>query len=301
VLISFRSDHGLPPQVITEFIEPLCLSALNTPLHEADARMFLRVLRAALLPRGGSHFLLPRCDLGALFPCPAAHWLRAAGHTVHLGSRVTAIQRQMDAAWQVQTGGAGNSAALDAVLLACPALEAARLARTAAESAPAHAQHGPAWQHWAAQAQALPQRPIATVYAQTTHPAERLPAGQPWLALRAAAQQPAQFVFDRGHLGGPPGLMAFVISHCTTPRAALQAQVLAQARAQLGWHGVRALATIIEKRATFACLAQWPRPPCAPGGGLWACGDYVDGPYPATLEGAVRSGVQAAQGLVENM
>jgi predicted NAD/FAD-dependent oxidoreductase len=27
---------------------------------------------------------------------------------------------------------------------------------------------------------------------------------------------------------------------------------------------------------------------------LLACGDYIDGPYPATLEGAVRSGLQAA-------
>jgi len=28
--------------------------------------------------------------------------------------------------------------------------------------------------------------------------------------------------------------------------------------------------------------------------GLLACGDYIEGPYPATLEGAVRSGVAAA-------
>ena len=27
---------------------------------------------------------------------------------------------------------------------------------------------------------------------------------------------------------------------------------------------------------------------------LFACGDYVEGPYPATLEGAVRSGLAAA-------
>ena len=27
---------------------------------------------------------------------------------------------------------------------------------------------------------------------------------------------------------------------------------------------------------------------------LQACGDYIDGHYPATLEGAVRSGLQAA-------
>ena len=29
--------------------------------------------------------------------------------------------------------------------------------------------------------------------------------------------------------------------------------------------------------------------------GLLVCGDYIDGPYPATLEGAVRSGVAAAR------
>jgi hydroxysqualene dehydroxylase len=39
------------------------------------------------------------------------------------------------------------------------------------------------------------------------------------------------------------------------------------------------------------------RPPMAIAPGLWACGDYVEGPYPATLEGAVRSGVSAARAL----
>ena len=31
--------------------------------------------------------------------------------------------------------------------------------------------------------------------------------------------------------------------------------------------------------------------------GLWACGDYVEGPYPATLEGAVRGGNAVAEAL----
>jgi predicted NAD/FAD-dependent oxidoreductase len=38
-----------------------------------------------------------------------------------------------------------------------------------------------------------------------------------------------------------------------------------------------------------------PRAAIAPG--LWACGDYVEGPYPATLEGAVRAGLQVARQL----
>jgi predicted NAD/FAD-dependent oxidoreductase len=51
--------------------------------------------------------------------------------------------------------------------------------------------------------------------------------------------------------------------------------------------------TVVEKRATFACTPglQRPSPGIAPG--LLACGDYVAGPYPATLEGAVRSGCAA--------
>jgi predicted NAD/FAD-dependent oxidoreductase len=30
---------------------------------------------------------------------------------------------------------------------------------------------------------------------------------------------------------------------------------------------------------------------------VWACGDYIDGPYPATLEGAVQSGFAAVAAL----
>ena len=50
-----------------------------------------------------------------------------------------------------------------------------------------------------------------------------------------------------------------------------------------------------EKRATFACTPQLARPPMTALPDLLVCGDYIDGPYPATLEGAVRSGVAAAR------
>jgi hypothetical protein len=48
--------------------------------------------------------------------------------------------------------------------------------------------------------------------------------------------------------------------------------------------------TVVEKRATFACTPGLRRPATRIHRGLLACGDYVDGPYPATLEGAVISG-----------
>jgi len=54
--------------------------------------------------------------------------------------------------------------------------------------------------------------------------------------------------------------------------------------------GLRVVQTVVEKRATFVCTPGLQRPPMAIGPRWWACGDYVAGPYPATLEGAVRSG-----------
>jgi predicted NAD/FAD-dependent oxidoreductase len=60
---------------------------------------------------------------------------------------------------------------------------------------------------------------------------------------------------------------------------------------------VRPLQTVVEKRATFACVPGLQRPSMAIAPGLWACGDYVEGPYPATLEGAVRAGLAAAAAL----
>jgi predicted NAD/FAD-dependent oxidoreductase len=93
------------------------------------------------------------------------------------------------------------------------------------------------------------------------------------------------------------GLLAFVASACDQDRDTLQAGVLRQAREQLGLVDARGLLTVIEKRATFACEPLMQRPGAYVSPGLWAAGDAIDGPYPATLEGAVRSGLAAIDRL----
>ncbi|WP_227666690.1 hypothetical protein, partial [Klebsiella variicola] len=73
--------------------------------------------------------------------------------------------------------------------------------------------------------------------------------------------------------------------------------VLAQALHELNWATPPVIdKRLTEKRATFACTPGLVRPPARIAPGLWAAGDYIDGPYPATLEGAVRAGQAAAQG-----
>jgi hypothetical protein len=154
------------------------------------------------------------------------------------------------------------------------------------------------------------------------------------LALRANAAHPAQFVFERDQLHGtladahvdarrgggrhaaqpdaarharasaqPPArthALAFVVSASRLDRATLAQAVTAQALAELGLH-VEVQHVLTDKRATFCCTPGLQRPPMAiaphSAPGLLACGDHIDGPYPATLEGAVRSAEAAVAAL----
>ena len=281
----------LTPRLMAEFIDPLCVSALNTPAREASGQVFLRVLQDSLFSgRGGSNLLLPRTDLGALFPESAMRWLVQQGGQVVTGQRIQRLVPLPSGRWQLAgTGGAAQGSeateAFDHITLACPSWEAARLvgglASTAGLAAAAR---------WSATAGALRFEAITTVYAHASD--ARLPL--PMLALRNTAEHPAQFVFDRGQLDGQQGLLAFVVSASDGDRALIEQQVLQQAAAQLGLPGLRPVQTVVEKRATFACTPGLQRPAMQVLPGLTACGDYVDGPYPATLEGAVLSGTAVA-------
>ena len=274
----------LTPRVMAELIEPLCVAALNTPAHQASGQVFLRVLGDALLgrnlgqgasARGASNLLLPRTDLGRLFPDAAARWLAQRGSRVVTGQRVQALGTGANG-WQV------DGQPFDRVVLACPPGEAARLV----------ADSGVAAEPWLRHARGLRFEAITTVYA-----ASRARLAQPMLTLRSSASAPAQFVFDRGQLGGAAGLLAFVVSASQGDQATLERQVLAQGRQQLGLQALQAVQTVVEKRATFACTPGLRRPALTIAPGLLACGDYIEGPYPATLEGAVRSALAAAQRL----
>jgi squalene-associated FAD-dependent desaturase len=270
--------EDLPAAPRTELIEPLCVAALNTVASQASANVFLRVLRDALFSGSGSaDLLLPRTTLSGLLPDPALQWLEHHGASIRLGHRVMTIERVGTAQWSC------DGEPSDAVVLACHANEAARLA---APSAP----------DWARLAKAMTYEPIVTVYLRAA--GGRWPA--PMVALRETPEWPAQFGFDLGALDpSRRDVYALVVSGAgpwirrglsKTTEAAL-----AQCRAafpDLTWSPLRTLA---ERRATFACVTRLQRPAGVIANRLYAAGDYIDGPYPATLEGAVRSGVEAAR------
>jgi hydroxysqualene dehydroxylase len=287
----FRCDEALsvaelarelPECVRADLIEPLCIAALNTPVAQASASVFLRVLKDALFAgQGSADLLLPRVDLSVLWPDAAVRWLAQRGASLRWGARVMALEAQPAGGWRI------DGPPCDGVVLAASAVEAARLAQ----------EHAP---HWADAARALRHEPIVTVVLR--NPGARLP--QPMLALRHGTHAPAQFVFDLSRLRGLDDLFAFVVSGAGEWVArGLPATVeatIAQARSELAahapgpWSEVRSL---VEKRATFLCTPGLARPPATIAPGLMAAGDYIAGPYPATLEGAVRSGVAAVRAL----
>jgi hydroxysqualene dehydroxylase len=316
--------HSITPRVMADMIEPLVVSALNITADRASATVFLQVMRDALFAApsqaasgttagdiAGSNMLLPRSDLGALFPQAAQQWLSTQGAQVMLGQRAEhlGLLSKTQLLEQNLLGLPGDLAyKYDATIIATGAVDAARLVRTLAQPSDASS----AWlrttealQHTAittvyAYSAALATRPDKTLTSVPNSPLTSLPTAlftTPVMALRSSAQQPAQFVFDRAALSGQHGVLAFVVSASQGDAASIEQLVIAQGKSQLGLQDLQPLKTIIEKRATFACTPGVQRPPMRIADGLLACGDYVDGPYPATLEGAVRSGLAAARAL----
>ena len=282
-LLDAQRQHGRLRRLLWE---ALCLAALNTAPQHASAQIFANVLRDSLGgTRADTDLLLPAADLDRVFALPAAAFIRSRRGEIRLSSRIDSIEHNDSLSI--------NGERFDRVILATAPQHAAPLLAEHQETAST-----------AALLAAYTFEPIGTVYAQ--YPPElRLPL--PMLGLdNDKTGTLGQWVVDRGQLNGAPGLIAFVLSangdwdemDSEQLLAALQRELehaLGRPLAPPRWHRL-----IRERRATFSCRPGLPRPTAATAlPGLWLAGDYVCGDYPATLEGAVRSGVAAARGALE--
>ena len=265
---------------------PLCISALNTPPERASARVFLKTLGDSLgAARSASDMLLPTRDLSALFPDAAISYVEKRGGKVHLGLHVRALNHQAHQ-WQITSDDFDEC--FDKVIVATPAYAAQTLLMPLNTAL--------------SDALNFTYEPITTCYLKYDS-SVRLAA--PFFALRdhVESAQWGQFVFDRGQLDTTQaGLLAVVISASSQAIAmgqAALAQSVAQQLAEVFQRKEFAAPTwswiVTEKRATFACEPNLRRPPNETAlHHLWLAGDYTAGDYPATIEGAVRSGLHAA-------
>ena len=262
-------------------VDPLCVAALNTPAREASATVFLRVLRDALFGgRGSADLLLPRRSLGALLPGPAAHWLHAAGADAAAGLARAAARTAPPAA--------GASTASASTPWCWPAARP-KPRGWRADTAPDWAAAGRRRCATSRSSPSICDCPGARLPAPMTALVEsdgaRAVRLRPWRAGRHARAVWPSSSAARGP-GSTPGWTPPVRPRCSRPAAPSPPAPGPRRR---------------------CCCACWPRsaPPsaarpacgarrCGWRRGSLAAGDYVDGPYPATLEGAVRSGEAAA-------
>jgi squalene-associated FAD-dependent desaturase len=276
-LLDRHAQHG---SLRRHLWDPLCLAALTTEPANASAQIFANVLRDSLGgARAETDLLLPAADLDQLFPYPAAAFIAAHDGEIRLATRVERIDDDLTIAGET----------FDKIILATAPQHAAPLLSQHAETAAI-----------AAMIENYTYEPIGTAY--VGYPPETtLPF--PMLGLDGGTQgNLGQWVFDRG----TPGVMGFVLSargawderDNETLVSTLHAELQTALQTSLPpprWHQV-----IRERRATFSCRPDLPRPAAKTAHpGLWLAGDYACAGYPATLEGAVRSGVAAAQGILD--
>ena len=279
------AEHGQSERAIARLWDLFVVSALN--LHAADASLALAatVLRTGLLERADAGDIgLARAPLSELHDRRAVAALLAAGVDVRLATRVSAIEPDGRGLRVVSSGGEHTA---EAVVLAVPAERAVGLLPDGALDDPG-ALAG------------LGSSPIVNVHVIYDRPVTRL-------AMAAAVDSPVQWVFDRSRATGVNGrqYLALSLSDATAlidlPADELRVRFLpaleelfpAARRASASWFGVT--------RARHATFRQAPgvdrlRPGAATGvSGLFLAGAWTDTGWPATMEGAVRSGRTAAR------
>lgn len=270
---------------------PLCIAALNTPAERASAQVFLNVLRDSLgASRAASDMLLPRLNLSALFPQKAAEFIQSHGAEVACSSAIKTIRKDDASRWIMEST-QQQEQTFDGVIIATDATNAQRLLSNTGLTLPS-----------------LTYEAITSCYLQYAA-GTRLP--RPMYALSDNPQQQrwGQYVFDRGQLhDDQSGLFAIVISapedhqqdHLSLASSIARQLADSFRRTELAspqWHQI-----ITEKRATFSCTPALQRPPNSTGiPGLTLAGDYTQGDYPATLEGAIRSGIHAATEVISSL
>jgi squalene-associated FAD-dependent desaturase len=277
-VVQLLDEHRQTGALRSHLWEPLCVSALNTPVDSASAQVFLNVLRDGLTgAREASDLLIARTDLSRLFPEPAAQYVKACGGAIELGTPVRRIERT--------PGGfrLNDTRTFSGVVIASGPHQAGPLLVQLPEIADT-----------LTAIDAFAYEPIVTSYLQ--YP-ESVSLPSPMLGFNRGM---VQWVFDRGRLGGPKGLLAAVISasgtHQQLTKQELTARIEIELKAALGelpsprWSQV-----ITEKRATFSCTPALARPQAATAiPRLLLAGDYLASEYPGTLEAAMLSGVAAA-------
>jgi squalene-associated FAD-dependent desaturase len=283
-LAALRLRDAAPDTTITDRLDadtllyrrlwqPVAVAALNTAAEAGSALLFWRILRETL-GRGAEACrpMIPRNGLSESLVDPSLAMLRAKGAEIHFGARLRAIRFAGERGIELNfDSGLVDVGGEDRIVLAVPAAVAARL---------------------------VPELVVPEDHAPIVNAHYRVaaPAGAPlFIGLVGGT---AEWVFRK------PGVISVTVSAADS-----LVDRPAQELSTLLWRDVAAALRLPaqspvppwrilkERRATFrATPAQLKRRPAivTRWTNLLLAGDYVDTGLPATIEGAIRSGLATA-------
>jgi squalene synthase HpnD len=282
---------GQTPNVIRALWEPLCLAALNEPVSTGSAALFATVIRRSFL--GGpddSTIYLSRVGLSELFAPEIGELLDMCDGAVRVQSPVKALRFRDATLAEIELGD-GTVLQPEAVVSALPWHVLRALL--------------PAESKLAAACRELGDAPIVSLHLWLDRPVMR----EPFVGF---LDSPVHWIFNRDLIqGGAPQqeghVHTAVISGARevldqTP-AELEELTLREMRRFLPeTHGAKVLHRMVYKArsATFAATpeAEALRPGAATEwSNLWLAGDWTSTGLPATIEGAIVSGNQAARAV----
>ena len=277
-------QHGQPASVVEKFYDPVLVSALNEETRRASAKYAIQVFQDAMLAhRAGYVVGLPGCPLGELYAKPPCADLR-------LSTRVSEIMFAGNAATGVVLQG-GQRIAADAVVLATNHHAVRRwvpdeLQRTDGRFAGLDK---------------LESVPILGAHLWFDRPVMEVSAA-------ALIKGPLQWLFRKDAQGRVVhGVISAARQWSNVPKEECLRLIEAQVRTLFADPREARLlrgVSVIEKRATFSpapgtdALRPQQAPPEGGIANLFLAGDYTKTEWPATMEGAVRSGYKAADAVL---
>ncbi len=297
LLLKFKQ----PVSLIEKFWEPMALAALSTPIQAASAQVFVKILNEILKQpqkqeKIGSYsdWLFPKVDLSTLLPTPMIQHIQKSSGSIFYHQRAEELIMIKGQCKGVKT--ATQTFYAKQVILATPPHVSAKLLRSNSESADF-------CDTLITNLLKFHYQPITTVYLRYPYPIHFKKSMIGFINAKA------HWMFDRSFTG-QPNVLSIVItgkgSHTSLSHAELIAAI--QNDIKKCYSNLAAFQplqitpadyrVITEKRAAFSCdvgINDYRPSADTPIPNLWLAGDYIEPSYPATLEGAIRSGIKAAQ------
>lgn len=260
--------------------EPICLAALNTPIREASAKIFISVVQKTILSdSSASQILIPTEDLSQIFPTKAKKYIEKKGSQIKFKTRVETIKKSGEL-FEINNN---RNFCFSHVIVAVSPHHVKEIISSLSNL-----------KTISQKIETLDYQPITSIYLQ--YPTSvKLP--RPMIGIENSL---CHWVFDRGIILGQHGLLGVVISgpgaHQNVSNEQLANIIHNDLNKEFGLPNYKKYIVIREKRATVKSapnrvfidnLTPEPR--------LYIAGDYTEADYPATLEASVISGSKCAQ------